>query len=368
MPQELDTPGKIYIKDNYLFINEVNKGIHIHDNSDPAQPVNLGFISIPGNKDLAIKDDILYADSYTDLVAIDISNPAAAVEVDRINDVFPYYPEEGAWDMGFYYSYTTYEEVDPEKGLVIGWEKTDTKTTYEFFSVFSPMVMADMAPASNSSGTGGSMARFMVVENYLYTIDEWTLHLFDISDAAHPSRFNNLNIGWDIETLFVSEGRLYIGAATGMYIYDISNVTNPRYLSEFLHVTACDPVVVSDNYAYVTVRSGNWCGGSENDLIIIDVSKPTKPHEVITYDMYNPHGLGIDGTTLFICDGDAGIKVYDTTDLQDLQLMGHIPLPTAYDVILNNNLAIVTAADGISQYDYTDRGDIILISHITVGE
>jgi hypothetical protein len=30
--------GKIYFKDSYIFVNEVNKGIHVIDNSIPASP------------------------------------------------------------------------------------------------------------------------------------------------------------------------------------------------------------------------------------------------------------------------------------------------------------------------------------------
>ena len=54
---------------------KIDKGIHILDNTTPANPKNVAFIDIPGNMDLAVKGDILYADLYTDLVTLDISNP-----------------------------------------------------------------------------------------------------------------------------------------------------------------------------------------------------------------------------------------------------------------------------------------------------
>jgi hypothetical protein len=87
----LKTPGKIYAKGNFLFINEVNKGIHIIDNSNPAAPQTISFINIPGNQDLAVKNDILYADSYIDLIALDISNPRDIRIVKRLENVFPSY-------------------------------------------------------------------------------------------------------------------------------------------------------------------------------------------------------------------------------------------------------------------------------------
>ena len=66
--RDLEYPGKIYFKDNYIFINEVSKGIHIIDNANPSNPENVGFINIPGNVDIAIKENILYADSYIDVL------------------------------------------------------------------------------------------------------------------------------------------------------------------------------------------------------------------------------------------------------------------------------------------------------------
>src|SRR4030095_10457884 len=78
---DLKDIGKIYYKSPYIFINEINKGIHVIDNTDPSSPQNIAFINIPGNIDMAVKDNILYADSYTDLVAIDINNTSAVNEV-----------------------------------------------------------------------------------------------------------------------------------------------------------------------------------------------------------------------------------------------------------------------------------------------
>ena len=88
--RDLVNTGKIYFKDGYIFVNEELKGIHIIDNRNPQNPDNIGFIEIPGNVDIAIKDDILYADSYIDLVAIDISDINNPVEVHRVEEVFPY--------------------------------------------------------------------------------------------------------------------------------------------------------------------------------------------------------------------------------------------------------------------------------------
>jgi hypothetical protein len=116
----LENPGKIYIKDRYIFVNEKGKGVHIIDNQNPALPVKISFIQIPGNKDIAIKGNIMYVDNFTDLVSLDIRDVSNIKITKRVNNVFPVntfmYPEE-------YYGY--FECVDTTKGYVTGWVETD---------------------------------------------------------------------------------------------------------------------------------------------------------------------------------------------------------------------------------------------------
>src|SRR5690349_1845167 len=86
--QELGKPGKIFIRGNYLYINEIDKGVHIYDNSDPSHPRQVSFLSIPGNLDVAVSGHYLYADMYTDLLTIDIGDPLNAKLVDTSANVF----------------------------------------------------------------------------------------------------------------------------------------------------------------------------------------------------------------------------------------------------------------------------------------
>ena len=78
-PQPLKNVGKIYVKDKFLSINEVGNGIHVVDNRDPAKPVKLAFLSIPGNHEIAVKDSTLYADNFLDLIAINIGATHSSV-------------------------------------------------------------------------------------------------------------------------------------------------------------------------------------------------------------------------------------------------------------------------------------------------
>lgn len=115
-PRPLKNVGKIYVKDDYLFINEIGSGIHIVDNRDPAKPVRVSFVSIPGNHELTVKDSILFADNTLDLVALNIADPRNVRVVKRLENAFPY----PAFPVA---SHVRFECADPERGVVVRWEK-----------------------------------------------------------------------------------------------------------------------------------------------------------------------------------------------------------------------------------------------------
>jgi hypothetical protein len=127
-------------------------------------------------------------------------------------------------------------------------------------------------------------------------------------------------------------------------------------------------VVVDDNYAYITLRSGPTCRNTTlNQLDVVDIRDLQNPKLVKTYPMANPHGLGKDGNTLFICDGTAGLKVYNAADVLkiDQNKIGSQAIHS-YDVIPYGNLAIVTGEDGLYQYDYSDPKNLKLLSRIAI--
>lgn len=114
--EALENPGRIYTYEHYLLVNDKAKGVHIYDNSNVSSPVHLSFVAITGNMDFSVRGGILYADNITDLVMVDIKNPAQPKYVSRISSVFPVqqFPDE----------FGAFECADPSKGIVIGWEKT----------------------------------------------------------------------------------------------------------------------------------------------------------------------------------------------------------------------------------------------------
>lgn len=82
--------GKIYIKDNLMFVNDVNKGFHIYDYSNPKNPIRTNFINVPGATDLAIKGNTIYINQAVDLVTATYNPQSKKFTVtNRNRNVFP---------------------------------------------------------------------------------------------------------------------------------------------------------------------------------------------------------------------------------------------------------------------------------------
>lgn len=372
----VENPGKLYFKDDYIFINEVNKGVHVIDNSDPENPFAVTFIEIPGNVDIAIKDSILYADSYIDLVALNVADIDNITEVNRLDSIFPYL-------MPCYEMETTlpYEGVDASQGVVVGWnvvEKTveagHSNPGYGYYPYYRWGGAEDMAintikgPSGSGFGVGGSMARFTLYDHYLYALNTGNLMIFDVATSAQPVRSNVIPWLWDAETLFPTEDYLFVGAQSGMYIYDLANPSATTQITKFEHARSCDPVVVEGNYAYVTLRSGTECMGFTNQLDVVNIENIASPSLVKSYPMYNPHGVGIDNGTLFVCDGDSGLKIYNAANpltIADNRLAWY-PDVHAYDVIPVNGRLLLIGTDGFYQYDYSQGDTIRFLSKIDI--
>ncbi len=116
--QDFKNPGKIYVYNQYILIVDLFKGVHVIDNSTPESPFKTGFIHIPGCMDVAVRNDILYADNSVDLVAIDLSSYPEISVVSRIVDVFPEPTPPGSTSIPAEFS----SRNRPKNTVIVGWK------------------------------------------------------------------------------------------------------------------------------------------------------------------------------------------------------------------------------------------------------
>lgn len=374
--RELNNPGKIYFKDQYIFINEKMQGVHVFDVSDPTNPQNKGFIEIPGNVDIAIKDNILYADSYIDLVSIDVSSFSKIAEVGRVQKVFPY--TLPTYDVKF-----PLAKLDEGRGVVTGWEVKSVRqeleqryypTYYRYESNSMDKAYSSAGGIGGSAGTtygvGGSMARFSLYKDYLYVISQYNLLTFKLNSNSEVTLLNTGYLSWNVETVYITNDNMFLGTQSGMIVQSLAVPERPSQIGSFSHMTSCDPVMIKGDLAYVTLKGGTTCrGGTLNQLDVVRMTDGYSKYTLLkSYPMFGPQGLGVDGDLLFVCDGSAGLKIYDRTDPLTItdHMVATFPSINAYDVIPRNNYLFLIGDTGFLLYDYSSIQNIKQVGFIPV--
>lgn len=222
--------------------------------------------------------------------------------------------------------------------------------------------------SGNSTSAGGSLASITIVEDHLYALNPTSIIPVDISNLNDPEVLDLVQVGRGLETIFPYDGKLFLGSASAMFIYDLSNKERPQLLSVFRHATGCDPVVARGNFAYVTIRDGFSCNNPFrlNVLSVVDISNPSNTFLVNEYNLNNPRGLGIGcNNKLFVCDGEFGLRQYDLTDPSAPVLDTTYSQYFANDVLIKDDVVTMTGEDGIYQFLCEDD-ELSLLSRLPI--
>ena len=350
--RQTDSDGKIYVAENYLFYIAKEQGVHVFDNHNPASPVNIAFINLEGVHDIAVKGNYLYADNFVDLLVFDISDIGNILLVQTIENSIafnPSYPETA--------EFFDYEIYANQGEIITGYRlETRNRPQGQYLILANDATATFESANGNAIGTGGSYARFQINNNALYTIDSYQLNVFNISNPSTTFYDKAVYLNeWfgsgQFETLFIQKEFLFVGATNGMYTVDASDEFNPFFVSGFSHATACDPVVVFENTAYITVRGGSTCGAIEDQVNVIDITDIANPTLISTYLLNQPYGLGIKNGVLYVCCGSEGLKVFDAANSTNLTLQNSYS-SNVTDVIPLDSHLITVGNNQIKQYSY----------------
>jgi hypothetical protein len=217
---------------------------------------------------------------------------------------------------------------------------------------------------SSSSASNGSLTRFITVGNYLYAVDNNSLKTYNLNTPSTPVFKSSTPVGFSIETIFPYQDKLFIGSANAMFIFSISNPEQPQKLSETVYfVRGRDPIVAFDSVAYSTVRSfGGFGGGVLNVFNIKNINQPV----LLTREgMTNPYGLGIKDSALYVCDGAAGLKMYNISKPFQPVSRGNLNIPEIiYDIIPQGNTLVCYIKGGICLIDISNRFNPVIIAKL----
>ncbi len=248
----------------------------------------------------------------------------------------------------------------------------------KLFGIISIVILLGCEKASDTSaaftggtGQGGSMARFTIMGNYLYTVDKENLNVFDIANGATPVFKRSVPVGFEIETIFPFKDRLFIGSTSMVHIFSIADPANPQKLSEAISpdvMRRCDPVVAKDTVAFATLRTNGACGGTQSILAVYDIRNVLQPVQRGSVFLMEPYGLGYSNNTLYVCDGVEGLVIFDISNPFFPVREGVINSNSQskfMDVIPYGNLLVCWVTDGMILYDITDELNPVLIKKIS---
>lgn len=371
----LENPGKFFYYQDMILINEKDKGVHLIDNSDLSNPQKLGFLNIEGNIDISLSGNYLYADTYNNILVMDISDirkPEITCVIHDVKDIW-FDDRTDSYLVGYEETNIvetfTCEDI-PDQSFFFTDDRLFVDAALDVDATFSGAPEAAINGRSEG-GQAGSLTRMALFDEHFYYINDWSMHIFDVSQIDKPDRVGLIQVEWGIETIFPYNNNLFIGGTDGMHIFDNSNPAEPRWLSTFRHANACDPVVVQDDIAYVTLRNGSECQNFTNQLDVVDVSDLSRPELIASFEMFNPHGLSIREDVLYICEGEEGLKVFDAEEPEEVgkRQIGGVEDFFAFDVIsVTKDVLLMIGEDGFYQFDTSDPEQPQLLSSIKVGE
>jgi Uncharacterized conserved protein len=229
---------------------------------------------------------------------------------------------------------------------------------YTLFAVLATVLQgccgggADSAPGPVSQA--GSTAAMISYENALYTLDNSTLKIFDISDGFNPILKDELRLEFP-ETLFIHNDHLYVGGFTGVSIWNLQDPLNPEEVGFYEHARNCDPVILEGTTGYVTLGGSHTCNSQTSRLEIVDFSTPEAPTKIAEYPMTSPYGLAKTPDFLAVCEEQYGLTLLDVQDPFNIQRLANYPGIQCFDAIFSANNLILTASDGIYQFEASDQ-------------
>lgn len=221
-----------------------------------------------------------------------------------------------------------------------------------------------VAAASGGAGVGGSLAKFTIVGNYLYVVDNHSLYTYNITNPVNPVKTNTNSSLFDVETIYPFNNRLFIGSKTGLYIYSIDTPSVPSRLAEAKHGRSCDPVVANDSIAFVTLKGNSFCGPATSGLYVHRITNILQPTLIKTIPINSPEGLSLKDSVLYVCCNNEGLKVFNVKNPANPTAITTVAGENFRDAIAYNNLLVCFVTNGLSLYNIANPLSPVLLKHI----
>lgn len=364
-PQTIFRPGKIHVSDSALFINDIARGLHIFDNTQPENPRKVAFINIPGSYDVSVICDKLYVDSSSDILIFDISELSNPILINRLKGV-----------LQSIVSYRGYNS-DPSQGVVVDWVAYEAEIDFGCPYLIPEVIIKNTLDVNNPTSSkeineqgivptrkqlNGKANRFISVGQYLYVPQSFTLGIYDLMNCSAPTEANILAYAGNFENpedIISYQNYLFIRDRDRNAVYSLDDLLQPSLEYENYYYFFNKSFIYDGNYSYAVSSNSVF-----NTLEVYNTTDFSNPIKFRNYEMVSPKSLSLDRNLLFVADGGDGVKIYDASNPEfvgDRLIAQFIPFPV-FQVIAKNGRMTIIGINQFAQYDYSDSNDIRLLS------
>ncbi len=226
---------------------------------------------------------------------------------------------------------------------------------------------SDFSPDLSGTGTGGSLAKFTIINNQVLVLNQNEVKQYDIQANGELNYKGQLLIDSQLETIFpYGTGNVLIGSSDAVYFlgFDTDNFLTLK--SSYAHLTACDPVVAKDGIAFSTLKVSDCRNGTDDFIEAIDISDIENPNVLRVYNTESPFGLAIKNSFLFVCE-KGGLSMYAYNENGNLTELDFKEIPNAVplDLIVSDRNLIIRTDDGFYNMSYGDTGLGSVLGSIT---
>ncbi len=199
-------------------------------------------------------------------------------------------------------------------------------------------------------------------EGYMYLLANKRQPFFytlDLTNQALPEALDNgvpMDYGGSANDVFVDGHYAYIAAGQeGLVIADLADITNPS-IEGWYPTSDARAVFAASGYCLLA-------DGSDG-LYLIDVSDPASPSGIDSLSLSGtPQELLLWGNYIYVSAGTSGLYVIDISDPQNMSLVTTIPTTYAKGMYIESNISglegtYLYLADGnnsVNVYDITDK-------------
>lgn len=175
-------------------------------------------------------------------------------------------------------------------GMVTIWDRTDPFNPFKISEVATPDAVIDL----------------VVSNSYLFVANRYLgFTIIDVNDPYNPFICARSEVVPYATNLFVRDSLAYIACPDGLWIFNVSDPTDPSIVGEILEIGLRD-IYVTGNYAYTT----------EHGITIIDISNPLSPSKIsdCTIGTMECIDIYVHNDYAYLTEDNHGLHIFDVHD------------------------------------------------------